>query len=63
MEIDEESIRMFEELDNKLQEEIRDEIIWKYETQGKTALNIKTEKLTDNHTINLLRIENSKKIN
>lgn len=61
LKIDEDALRMFEELDNKLQEQIRDEITWKLVTQGKTALDIKRKKLTDNHTINLLRIKSSEK--
>ena len=54
-------VSLFEKLDNKLQEEIRDKTIWKIHTQGKTLLDLKREKLTDNNTINLLRIENNKK--
>lgn len=50
-------ITLFDELDNKLQEEIRDETIWKLNTQGKTLLELKREKLTMQHNINLLNIE------
>ena len=54
---------VFDELDNKIQEEIRDEITWKVHTQGRTMLDLKREKLTDNHNMNLLKIDNEQKEN
>lgn len=57
MGIKKDHITLFDELDNKLQEEIRDETIWKLNTQGKTLLELKREKLTMQHNINLLNIE------
>ena len=56
-------VGLFEQLDNKLQETIKDDLIWKIHTQGKTLLDLKREKLTDNNTINLLKIENRQKEN
>ena len=58
LELKEKQIKIFDELDDKIQEEIRDSIAWKVNTQGKTLLDLKREKLTDSHTINLLRMEN-----
>lgn len=63
LEINENLVGLFEQLDNKLQETIKDDLIWKIHTQGKTLLDLKREKLTDNNTINLLKIENRQKEN
>ena len=63
LEINENLVGLFEQLDNKLQETITDDLIWKIHTQGKTLLDLKREKLTDNNTINLLKIENRQKEN
>lgn len=63
MGIDGQQIKLFDELDNKIQEEIRDEITWKVHTQGRTMLDLKREKLTDNHNMNLLKIDNEQKEN
>lgn len=54
--IDKSMIDLFEELDNKLQDRIRNEVFWKIHKQGKNVKEVKIEKLTDNHTINLQRI-------
>ncbi len=61
LEIDEQAAELFQELDNKIQENIRDEITWKIHTQGKTMLDLKREKLTHNHEMNLLKIDNEQK--
>ncbi len=58
LQINENVIKLFEELDNKIQEEIRDETVWKIHNSGKEIVDLKREKLTDNHHINLLTIEN-----
>lgn len=58
LELNQNQIKIFDELDDRIQEEIRDNTIWKINTQGKTLLDLKRDKLTDNHTINLLRMEN-----
>lgn len=63
MEIKKEYIQLFDELDNKLQEKIRDKLTWKMNTQGKTMLDVKREKLTNEHNINLLNIDINEKIN
>lgn len=63
MEIKKEHIQLFDEIDNKLQEEIRDKTIWKINTQGKTLLDVKREKLTLQHNINLLNMEINDKNN
>lgn len=63
MGIDKQQIKIFDELDNKIQENIRDEITWKIHTQGKTMLDLKRDKLTDNHNINLLKMDNVQKEN
>lgn len=57
LKIDAEKIKIFEELDNKIQEEIRNDAIWQIQKNGKSIEEIRIQKLTDNHTINLLRIE------
>lgn len=53
--IDESMIDLFEKLDNKLQENIRNNLMWKIHKQGKTVKELKIEKLTDNHTMHLQR--------
>lgn len=55
--IEEENIPMLEKLDDKIQEKIRNEVFWKIQNQGKSVQDMKIQKLTDNHTINLLRME------
>lgn len=59
--IDESMINLFEELDNKLQENIRNELMWKIHRQGKNVKELKIEKLTADHTINLQRIDLAQK--
>ena len=59
LKIKKEIIEKFEELDNKLQENIRDEVMWKLNTQGKSMIDLKRDKLTANHEINILKNENS----
>lgn len=61
LEIDTKQIELFEKLDNKLQEDIRSNLIWQFQKQGKTIRDVKIEKLTDNHRINLLNIEINEK--
>jgi len=61
--ITQEQVKIYDELDNKLQELIRNNLLWKIQKQGKTIEELKTQKLTDNHTINLLRIEIEKQKN
>lgn len=55
--IDKEKIEIFEELDNKLQEKSRNSVVWQRQKNGKTIEELRIQKLTDNHTINLLNIE------
>lgn len=57
LEIDDEKIKIFEELDNKLQEKSRNNQVWELQKNGKDLAQLKIQKLTDNHTINLLNIE------
>ena len=52
---------LFDELDNKIQNEIRDENIWNIHIQGEDVKNLYIQKLTDNHTINLLNADISYK--
>ena len=54
--IDESMINLFEELDNKLQENIRNELMWEIHRQGKNVKELKTEKLTADHKVNLSNI-------
>ena len=49
-------INLFEELDNKLQENIRNELMWEIHRQGKTVKELKIEKLTADHKVNLSNI-------
>lgn len=57
LEINEEKVKIFEELDNKIQEEKRNNEVWQMQKNGKNIEELKVQKLTDNHTINLLNIE------
>lgn len=43
--LNQEQIKIFDELDNKIQEEIRNKIFWKIHTQGKTFLDFRNEQL------------------
>lgn len=54
-------IHLFEQLDNQLQEKIRNPVMWKLHTQGTDVLQIKRNELTANHHINLLTQENKQK--
>ena len=45
-----------EDIDNKLQENIRNELMWKIHRQGKTVKDLKAEKLTADHKMNLSNI-------
>ena len=60
LEIDKGKIKLFDELDDKIQEKIRSEYMWKLTKQGKNATELKTDILTLNHQINLLNIEKAK---
>ena len=60
LEIDKGKIKLFDELDDKIQEKIRSEYMWKLTKQGKKATELKTDILTLNHQINLLNIEKAK---
>ena len=57
LEINEEKVKIFEELDDKIQEEKRNNEVWQMQKNGKNIEELKVQKLTDNHTINLLNIE------
>ena len=61
MDINEEKVKIFEELDDKIQEEKRNDKVWQMQKNGKTIKELRIQKLTDNHTINLLNIEIEKK--
>lgn len=61
LDVKKELLDLYNNLDNKLQEETRDEAFWQIHTQGKGIIDMKREKLTDNNTINLLKIDNNKK--
>lgn len=58
LEIEQENIELFEKLDNKIQEKIRDEDMWEIHTRGMEIIDLKRRELTSNHEINLLTIEN-----
>lgn len=60
LEIDKGKIKLFDELDDKIQEKIRSEYMWKLTKQGKNATELKTDILTLNHQINLQNIEKAK---
>lgn len=57
LKINKEKLEIFEQLDNVIQEKYRDDNVWKMQTNGKTVEEMKIQKFTDNHTINLLNIE------
>lgn len=61
LKITQNEIDKYQQLDNKLQEEIRSEEIWKIHTQGKKLLDLERERLTINHQMNLLQIEKNEK--
>ena len=63
LKITKEEIEIFEKLDNKIQEEIREKTFWKLNKQGKSLQDFKLKVLTNNHENNLLIIEKSKEIN
>lgn len=63
LDLKEEALNIFEELDNKIQEEKRNNKIWQMQKNGKSIDEIKIQKLTDNHTINLLNNEIQNKNN
>ena len=60
LEIDKGKIKLFDELDDKIQEKIRSEYMWKLTKQGKNATELKIDILTLNHQINLQNIEKAK---
>lgn len=57
LDIDLDKIKLFDELDNKIQEQTRNDIVWKMQKKGKSIEELRIQKLTDNHTINLLNME------
>ena len=61
LEIDKSKIKLFDELDDKIQEEIRNHDMWKLNTQGENVIELKRKVLTLNHEINLLNIEKTEK--
>lgn len=60
LEIDKSKIEVFDELDEKIQEKIRNPIMWNLNKQGKNVMDLKRDTLTLNHQINLLNIEKNK---
>ena len=58
--IEECMLKLYEELDDKIQQEIRDEKMWNLCSQGESALQLRINELTANHERNLANIENSK---
>ena len=58
--IDKSKIEVFDELDEKIQERIRNPIMWNLNKQGKNVMDLKRDTLTLNHQINLLNIEKNK---
>lgn len=61
LEIDESKIELFDKLDDKIQEKIRNPVMWYLNTQGKSMMDLQRNLLTANHQVNLLKIENSEK--
>ena len=57
LEIDKSKIKLFDELDDKIQEEIRNPAMWQLNTQGENVIELKRKVLTLKHEINLLNIE------
>lgn len=58
--IEECMLKLYEELDDKIQQEIRDEKMWNLCSQGESVLQLRINELTANHERNLANIENSK---
>ena len=58
MEIEKENVSLFNELDDKIQNKLRNELMWKIHTQGTNVMDVKRNELTANHKINLLTQEN-----
>ncbi len=63
MQIDLKNIKLFDELDNKIQLSIRNELMWNVHTQGLDVIELKRKELTANHQINVLKTENNEKQN
>ena len=61
LEIDKSKIKLFDELDNKIQEKIRNPVMWQLNTQGENVIDLKRKVLTLNHEVNLLNIEKTEK--
>ena len=61
MGIDETMLELYEQLDNKIQEKIRNKKMWEICKQGENALQLRINELTANHKVNLLSIEVGKK--
>ena len=57
LEIDKSKIKLFDELDDKIQEEIRNSAMWQLNTQGENVIELKRKVLTLKHEVNLLNIE------
>ena len=60
MDIRQEDIEIFDELDEKLQLKIRDKEMWEIHTRGMEMIDLKRKELTANHQINILTMENAK---
>ena len=61
MGIDETMLELYEQLDNKIQEKIRNKKMWEICKQGENTLQLRINELTANHKVNLLSIEVGKK--
>ena len=61
--IDEKELEIFEKLDDKIQEKSRNDNTWKIQKNGRNIEELRIQKLTDNHTINLLNNEIQNKNN
>lgn len=59
MNIEKEQIKLFDELDDKIQGKLRNELMWKLHTQGIDVIDLKRNELTANHQINLLTIQDA----
>lgn len=63
LDISKEKINLFDKLDDKIQGEIRNEIMWKLHTQGTYVLNLRVNENNLNNRISALVYENANKDN
>lgn len=62
MKINNKKINLFDKLDDKIQENIRNKTIWKLHTMGMNVMDLRRQQLANNHEMNLANIRNEENI-